>query len=165
MVDSTYDTEDTSRIFNPAMLVLISLNVVAAILETEASLYLHYKIYFDFFEVFSVGLFTLEYLLRIWTCTEDPKYRDPISGRLRYTLSSSMLIDLVAILPFYIPVWGLDLRMIRVVRLFRMFRLFKMGRYTKSLSIIQNVLRSKKEELSITLLAGAMLLIVASSPK
>ena len=144
MVDSSYDAEDSSRYFNVAMLVLISLNVIAAILETEARLYSRYKIFFDLFEGISVGLFTLEYVLRIWSCTEDPKYKEPVSGRLRFALTPFMLIDLVAFLPFYVPIWRMDLRIIRVVRLFRLFRLMKMGRYTKSLLIIQNVIKSKK---------------------
>lgn len=163
MVDSSYDAEDSSRYFNIVMLVLISLNVIAAILETEVGLYSRYQIFFDLFERISVGIFTLEYILRIWSCTEDPKYKEPILGRLRFVFSPFMLIDLVAFLPFYIPMWGMDLRIIRVVRLIRLFRIMKMWRYTKSLSIIQNVVRSKKEELSITLFAGTILLILASS--
>lgn len=163
MVDSSYDAEDSSRYFNVAMLVLISLNVMAAILETETGLYSRYKTFFDLFEAISVGLFTLEYLLRIWSCTEDPKYKGPISGRLRFVLSPLMLIDLVAFLPFYVTTLGIDLRVIRVIRLFRLFRLMKLGRYTKSLSIIQNVIKSRKEELSLTLFSGVILLILASS--
>jgi len=163
MVDSSYDAEDSSRYFNVVMLVLILLNVTAAILETDANLYSDFKTIFDTFEVVSVGLFTIEYLFRIWSITEDPKYPKPISGRLRFALSPLMLIDLIAILPFYIPIWGMDLRMIRVVRLVRMFRLMKMWRYSKSLSLIQKVIKTKKEELSITLLLGGVLLIIASS--
>lgn len=163
MVDSSYDSEDSSRYFNIVMLILILLNVVAAILETDANLYSGFKFLFNIFEATSVGLFTIEYIFRIWSCTEDPKYSRPIEGRLRFALSPFMMIDLIAILPFYIPIWGMDLRMIRVMRLFRLFRLMKMWRYSKSLSLIQKVVISKKEELSITLLSGAILLIVASS--
>ena len=163
MVDSSYDAEDSSRYFNVVMLVLILLNVAAAILETEADLYSRYKTFFDFFEAISVGLFTLEYVFRIWSCTEDPKYPGPIYGRLRFALSPFMLIDLISFLPFYVPMWGMDLRMIRVIRLFRLFRLMKMWRYSRSLSIIQGVIKSKKEELSLTLFSGIILLIVASS--
>lgn len=163
MVDSSYNAEDSSKYFNVVMLILISLNVIAAILETEAGLYSRYKIFFDLFEAISVGIFTLEYILRIWSCTEDPKYKGPIFGRLRFALTPSMLIDLISFMPFYVATWGVDFRAIRVVRLFRLFRLLKMGRYIKSLLIIQNVIRSKKEELSITLFSGVILLVVASS--
>jgi voltage-gated potassium channel len=163
IVDSSYDDQDATRFLNLGMLVLIFLNVIAAILETEAALYSRHKMLFDAFEVLSVAIFTLEYLVRIWTCTEYPEYSHPITGRLRFALSPFMLIDLTSFLPFYMPIWQLDLRMIRVVRLFRMFRVMKMGRYSKSLATIQKVLRTKKEELGITIFSGAILLIIAST--
>ena len=163
IIDPSHAYDDTSKTFNVSMLALIFLNVVAVILETEAGLYSRYKAFFDFFEVFSVGIFTLEYILRIWSCTEHPKYKAPILGRLRYALSLPMLIDLISFLPFYVPLWGMDLRIIRVIRLFRLFRLMKMARYSKSLSTIVNVIKSKKEELGITLFSGGVLLILASS--
>jgi voltage-gated potassium channel len=162
-VDSTYDDQDATRFLNIGMLILISLNVIAAILETEGALYSRYKIFFDVFETFSVMIFTLEYVLRLWTCTEYPTHSNPLTGRLRFALSPFMLIDLASFLPFYIPIWGLDLRMIRVIRLFRLFRVMKMGRYSRSLSTIQKVLRTKKEELGITIFSGAILLIIAST--
>ena len=152
-----------SRIFNISMLVLISLNVLVVILETEVRLFSQYKRLFLTFDAFSVTIFTIEYFLRLWTCTEIPKYKSPISGRFRYSLSPMMLIDLVSILPFFIPVLGVDLRIIRAFRLFRLFRLLKMGRYSQSLTKLGNVIKSKKEELSITLFAGLILLIIASS--
>jgi voltage-gated potassium channel len=163
IVDASYDDQDATRFVNLGMLILIFLNIVAAILETETQFYSRHKALFDFFELFSVGIFTLEYILRLWTCTEDPKYKDPIWGRLRFALSPFMLIDLAAFLPFYIPFWGMDLRMIRVVRLSRLFRLMKMGRYSKSLSTIQKVISNKKEEIGITIFLGAILLIIAAS--
>lgn len=163
VVDATYDDQDETKYLNIGMLILISLNVIAAILETEAYLYATYKSFFGIFEALSVVVFTIEYILRVWSCVEDPKYTNPIRGRLRFALSPYMLIDLASFLPFYIPTWGMDLRMIRVVRLFRLFRVMKMGRYSKSLSTIQKVISNKKEELGITIFSGGILLIVAST--
>ena len=84
-------------------------------------------------------------------------------GRIRFALQPLQIIDLLAILPFYLPFIGIDLRFLRAVRLFRLFRLLKMGRYSQSLTTLTNVIKSKKEELSITLFAGFILLIIASS--
>jgi voltage-gated potassium channel len=58
-----------------------------------------------------------------------------------------MLIDLFSFVPFYLPLGGLDLRIIRAERLFRLFQLFKMGRYSSSLSKMVNVIKSKKKNL------------------
>jgi voltage-gated potassium channel len=74
-----------------------------------------------------------------------------------------VLIDLFAILPFYIPTSGLDFRVLRAVRLTRLFRILKLGHYSQSLRTLGKVLKSKREELIVTLFAGVILLIIASS--
>lgn len=163
LIDPSHADDAGSRAFNIGMLALITLNLLAVIFETEAGLYARYKPLFHGFDAFSVGIFTIEYIARLWCCTEDPRYKAPIRGRLRYMVSGYMLIDLISILPFYIPVWGLDLRFIRAVRLFRLFRIMKMPRYSQSLAKIAKVIRSKKEELTITLFAGGMLVVLSSS--
>lgn len=153
-----------SRVFDVFIMALISLNVVAVILETVGSLASQYMRLFRSFEVFSITVFTIEYLLRIWTCNVDDRFKGSIKGRIRFALTPLALVDLMAILPFYIPmVIRLDLRFIRVVRLVRLFRMFKVGRYSESMRILGNVLRQKKEELAIVLFVGSILLIVASS--
>jgi voltage-gated potassium channel len=163
LIDPSHAYDGVSRAFNISMLILIFLNVLVVILETEEGLFSQYKNLFLTFDTISVTIFTIEYLLRLWTCNENPKYKSPVTGRLRYILLPSMLIDLISILPFFIPVWGVDLRIIRALRLFRLFRLLKMGRYSQSLIKMGNVIKSKKEELTITLFAGVILLIIASS--
>jgi len=152
-----------SRWFNIGMLGLIFLNILAVVLETDQGVFRHNKPFFQTFEVISVIIFTVEYILRLWTCTEIRRYSSPVKGRLAYAFSASMLIDLISFLPFYIPIGGMDLRFIRAVRLFRLFRLFKMGRYSASLSKLAKVIKTKKEELIITLFASVVLLIIASS--
>ena len=139
------------RNLNILFMGLIFVNVLAVILETEEALYLQYKSYFHWFEVISVAIFSIEYLLRLWSCTENDKYRHPIYGRLRYILTPMALVDLLAILPFYLPMLiPVDLRFLRALRLFRVFRLLKVGRYMKSLRAIKNVFREKEELLIAT---------------
>jgi len=162
-IDPSSSNKGAGRFFNIGMLILIFFNILAVILETEAGLYSKYKIFFDSFEFFSVVIFTAEYLTRLWTCTEITKYKSPVTGRIKFAVTPSMLIDLFSFLPFYLPLGGMDLRFIRAVRLFQLFRLFKMGRYSQSLTKLVNVLRSKKEELIITVFSSIVLLILASS--
>ena len=96
------------------LLALILLNVLAVILETVNSLQLRFSTAFWAFEVFSVGAFSVEYAARIWSCTADPRYRQPLVGRLRYVSSFFGVVDFLAILPFYatlaLPASALDLR-------------------------------------------------------
>jgi voltage-gated potassium channel len=153
-----------SRIFDIFIMSLIFLNVIAVILETVKSISLHFMPLFQTFEIVSVVIFTVEYLLRLWSCTVYKKYKAPFRGRFRFALTPMAIVDLVAILPFYIPMLiPFDLRFVRVLRLMRMFRLFKMGRYSDSLKTLGNVLKRKKEELLITASVVMILLVVVSS--
>lgn len=149
--------------FNWFITGLIFLSVISVILETEESLFTRFSAFFLGFEVFTVIVFTIEYFLRLWVCTIDPRYSSPVMGRIKYAFTPMALIDLFAILPFYIPKAGLDLRVLRAVRLTRLFRLLKLGHYSQSLRTLGKVLKSKREELLVTLFAGVILLIISSS--
>lgn len=151
------------RSINAFLICVILLSIVSVILETEQSLSTQFSTYFYGFEVFTVAIFTIEYILRLWVCTMDPRYKHPILGRMRYALTPIVIIDLISVVPFYIPSSGLDLRFVRAIRLFRLFRLLKLGRYSASLRTLGRVLKAKKEELLITLFAGLIVLIIASS--
>jgi len=150
------------RKFNWFIIGLILCSVVAVILETEASLYSRYSMVFYSFEVFTIVVFTIEYVLRLWVCTLDPRYKGTISGRIKFALTPMALIDLISILPFYIPTSGVDLRFLRAIRLFRLFRLLKLGHYSQSIRTLGRVLKSKNEELLITLFTGFIVVILAS---
>lgn len=164
LIDQRKSRNLYNRIFNTAILILIVLNVLAIMLETFSSLQSHCQKYFYCFEVLSVVIFTLEYLLRLWVA--DLKYPElgPVKGRLRYAVSFMALIDLMAILPFYLPmIITLDLRFLRILRLTRMFRIFKITRYSSSLKMMGNVLSMRKEELLISVFVTFLLLVFAST--
>lgn len=153
-----------SRIFDIFIVVLIFLNVLAVILETVESLSVQFVQFFKIFEIFSVVVFTLEYLLRVWSCSENQKYKKPLLGRIRFIITPLALIDLFAVLPFYLPMLiPFDLRFIRAVRLIRLFRLFKIGRYSESVKLFGKVLKGKKEELFIIVFVIFILLTISSS--
>lgn len=157
------DADTLERVLNWFLVGLIFLNVVAVVLETVESVRLPHERAFELFERVSVAVFALEYALRIWSCTEDPRYAHPITGRLRFALRPLVLIDLLAILPFFLPMTGLDTRMIRAVRLVRIFRLFKATRYSRSLDTVYRVLRAKRDELLVTLVLALIVLVLVSS--
>lgn len=153
-----------SKIFDIFIIILIILNVIAVILDTVKSISIRHAIFFRTFEIFSLAVFTVEYVLRVWTCVVNEKFRHPITGRFRFMLTPLAIVDLLAVLPFYLPmVERLDLRVIRVLRLFRIFRLFKLGRYSESFKILGNVIKEKKEEIILTLFMGLLVLIISSS--
>ena len=164
LLDNSTIESKLERNLNIFLMGLIFLNVLAVILETEERLFLRFKVIFYWFEVASVLIFTVEYLLRLWSCTENPKFKHPLWGRIRFMLTPMAMIDLLAILPFYLPMLiKVDLRFLRVLRLFRIFRLLKLGRYVKSLRTINNVFKEKKEELFIAIFSVLILLVLSSS--
>lgn len=152
-----------SRWFDLGIRALILLNVVAVVLETVPSLHLAAGGFFWWFETFSVAVFSVEYVARVWSCVEDPRYARPLGGRLRYAATPLALVDLLAVLPSLLPMVGVDLRLLRAVRLFRLFRILKLARYSATLRAMGRVFRRRREELVITLSAIGLLLLVASS--
>ena len=147
------------------IMTLILLNVAAVIIETVDSIHDSYEVYFQYFEVFSVVIFSIEYVARLWACTAIEKYKHPVFGRIRYMFTVEAIIDLLAIIPFYLPFLlnHSDGRIIRVLRLMRLFRIFKLGRYSQALGLITNVVKKRREELIVTLTLLIIMLIFAST--
>lgn len=152
-----------SKYFDLFLLGLIFLNLIAVALETVDSLFEQYFWWFRGFEIISVAIFTIEYLLRVWSCTVNKDYRHPFWGRVKFILTPLAIIDLLAILPFYLPLLSPQLRVGRALRLFRLFRVLKLNRYTDSLKILVKVFRLKQEELILSLFVLSILLAIASS--
>ncbi len=151
-----------SRIVNTLLVTLILANVAALILETVDSIGRPYARFFTAFELFSVIVFTAEYVLRLWACTADPRYEGAVRGRLRWARSPLALIDFIAFVPFYLPFLPVDLRFARLARVFRVARLAKLARYSDALQSFGRVLKSKKEDLVVTLAIMVLLLVVSS---
>lgn len=152
-----------SLAFNLALITIITLNAVAIVLHTVQQYDEQYAQLFIDFELFSVGFFTIEYLLRIWVCVENDKYNHWFRGRLRYVVSTSAIIDFLAIFPFYFTLFAADLAIVRILRLFRIFRLFRISRYSQAFRMIQNVIAEKKEELVLSTMLIVFMLIIVSS--
>lgn len=140
------------RGFNIFIIALIILNVFAVALETVDGFSQDYSQPLKVFEVFSMLVFSIEYVLRLWTCVVKEGFRHPVTGRLRYMATPGAIIDLLVVLPFYLPFFvDTDLRFLRVLRLLRLFALFKMARYSHSMHLLRGVLKDTREELLIVL--------------
>lgn len=159
-----YDFINHNSIFQKFIYGLIILNVISLILASYKEIYTNYEFFFERFELFSVIIFSAEYVLRFWAADLDFEKGSPFAKRIKFSLSAFGLIDLFAILPFYLPLlFPFDLRILRILRLFRLLRIFKLGRLSKSLQTITSVLRESKSELSITLFVAFILMILSST--
>ncbi len=155
--------EGISFYINIFLSILIFLNTIAIILHSIPSLRASYNQYFIDFEVFSVVIFTVEYLLRVWSIVEQPGFHHPLKGRVKYIFSVWGIIDFLAIFPFYFSLFNTDLGFVRILRVLRMLRLFRLSRYFHALRIISNVMKAKKEELVLSMSFILFLLFIASS--
>lgn len=155
-----------SRIFNIFLIILIILNVIAVSADTVESYYIQHEKMFYWFEFFSVAVFTIELALRVWTVTAsgNSKFAHPLWGRLRFMVTFGSIIDILAIVPFYLPLLiPFDLRFLRVLRLMRLVRIFKISRYMHASATIRKVFVARREELVISFMLTIFLMVIASS--
>jgi voltage-gated potassium channel len=148
------------------LMLLIILNVLAVILGSMPSVEQAIGHYLTIFFWFSMGIFTLEYVLRLWSVTALPDYAHPFFGRWRYFCRPLMLLELIILLPFYLSLFFgvtlFDTRFLRVFMLLRIFRLSQFKAYQRSLQLLVSVVRAKREELILAVLLIGFTLIVLS---
>ncbi|MBT4138120.1 MAG: ion transporter, partial [Candidatus Latescibacteria bacterium] len=153
-----------SLVFDIFILGLILLNVGLVVVETVDDYQRAYHKWFELFEMVSVFIFSVEYALRIWSCTADSKYGHAIYGRLRFMKTPLALIDLVAIFPYFLVLFfTVSANFTLPLRLLRLFRLFKLGRYSRSMRLFGQVLWYKREELYVVVFVLSIMLVSVSS--
>ena len=143
--------------------VLIAVNVAAAVLETDPTYFQEYFPFFTTLTVISVGIFSIEYILRLWVAVENPRYSGSGWGRLRYAFSPLAIIDLVTLVPFYMIFFISNPDIAFLVRFSRILWILKLGHYTPALDTLAKVIRVKKEELSVAFFFLFLVLILSSS--
>jgi voltage-gated potassium channel len=162
LLEPAKENDVLSKFVDIFLLVLIFLNVLMVILETVDDLFLQYNKLFRIFEYFSVLIFSLEYVGRIWSCVEDKHFTNNLRVRIKYLFSFSSLIDLIAIAPsllaFIFP--SVDLRFIRVLRI---FRFLKFSRYSSSINNLLTVIWNQRKSFGAAFFILFIMLIIASS--
>lgn len=160
--------DDWGRVVDVVLIFLIFANVVMVILETDPALGADWADFFWQFEVFSVAVFTVEYALRLWSCVdrEGQPQMSPARARVRWVLSPLGLIDLLAILPFYIflliPGSAESLLLLRIFRGLRLLRIFKLTRYSPALQILRTVLIRQANTLMVVAFVMMVILVMTS---
>ena len=148
--------EDTTtkrgRYFDYFIQILILLSLVSFSLDTLPNLSYNTRVFLDYFEVISIMIFTIEFLLRIYVS------KKPLS----YIFSFYGIIDILAILPFYLN-RVLDLRFLRAFRIFRIFRALKLLRYNKALNRFRIAFKIVKEEVTLFFIVTLVLIFITSA--
>ena len=147
--------------FQTFIIVLISLNVLFVILETEEGIRVEYGEALVWFELVSLYVFAGEYALRL------SLYRFRGDRRrfalARFVLSPMMLVDLAVIMPLLLPFLAVDVRIIRILRLLRLFTIFKLARMTGSMTEFGGVIRSRAPDLALAFFVLFIVLVIAST--
>jgi len=166
----TYEILEAARVEDPAsrvcdifLVTIITLNVIAVILETVPDIYQTYGLAFEKFEIFSVSVFCIEYVLRVWSSVEqnDPLNPRPPGSRLAYMLTPMAILDLIVILPFFLTfLGGADLRFLRVLRLLRVFRL---TRYSSAMHLLASVMKEEAANIGAALFILMMTVVMSAS--
>ncbi len=162
IIEKSEKGDTVSKIFDICILFLICVNVLSVFVETFKISKGLRAVLADV-ELFSIIVFSVEFVLRVWTADFLYENMPPVKSKIKYIFSFMALIDLFAILPFYIPfVIKLDLRVLRILRLFRLARIVKANRYTKSLQKVIDVIKDKSAELFSAVLMLFVLMLISS---
>lgn len=150
-----------SRVVDISLMTLILINVSLIIADTFDLPLAAIKIA-NTIEIVSVVIFSVEYILRIWSA--DLKYPNlpPVLARLRFMVTFTAIIDLVSLLPSYISVISANFMVLRMLRVLRLLRAFKLNRYTHALRDIADVFRKKASQLISSMLVVTFLMLISA---
>ena len=146
------NTTKKGKYFDYFIQLIIILSLISFSLETLPNISEEFRLVLERFEFVSIVIFSIEYVLRVLV-TKKP---------LRYIFSFYGIIDILAILPFYLNRF-LDLRFLRAFRVFRIFRALKLIRYNKALNRFNVAFKIVKEELVLFFIVILIMLFIVSA--
>jgi len=153
----------SSRIFDSLIMLVILMSVVEIVLESFSEFETNYHLFFIDFELFAIIIFSVEYLLRIYVADITYPGTGGFRSRLKFMTSTYGVIDLLAILPAFVPLFfALDFRFLRLLRLIRLITIFKLNRYTASLRLIGQVIKERLPELGISLVIIMVITLITA---
>ena len=150
-------------IFETFIGVWVIISVLAVVLESIHSVHYLINLEFVILDMIAVAIFTVEYLMRIYACVEEPRFRHGFLGRLKQARSTSTLIDLLAILPFFLEILLGSVLDLRFLRTFRLARLLKLTRYNDSTKILTTVIAREWPVISASAFIMILMVVITAS--
>jgi len=151
------------HIFDTFIVVWVIISVAAVVLESIHSVHYLINLEFVILDTIAVGIFTIEYLLRLYACVEEPRFRHSFLGRFKQARQTSALIDLLAILPFFLDALLGSVLDLRFLRIFRLLRLLKLTRYNNSTKILTAVIAREWPVISASAFIMILMVIMTAS--
>ena len=150
-------------IFDTFIVIWVIVSVLAVILESVHGIEYLLNLEFIVLDAIAVSIFTLEYCLRMYCCVEEPGYQRAVSGRLKMAKSTSSIIDLLAIAPFFLEVFLHHLIDLRFMRVFRLLRLLKLSRYTGATQSLSKVIAREWPVIAASTFIMLLLVVMTAS--
>ena len=162
LVNETPDSGKLHEIFEFFIVLWILISVASVILESVDSINYYFHVEFIIIDTIAVAIFSTEFLMRIYSCTEDPKYQHWLAGRINFSRQFSSLIDIVAIAPFFLESLLDHLFDLRFLRVFRLMRLFKLGRHSAATKSLFYVIQREWPVMKAAIFIMLMLVMLAA---
>ena len=150
-------------IFDTFIVIWVIVSVMAVILESVQGINYLLNLEFIVLDAIAVSIFTLEYCLRMYCCVEEPGFKRAVSGRLKMAKSTSSIIDLLAIAPFFLEVFLHHLIDLRFMRVFRLLRLLKLSRYTGATQSLSKVIAREWPVMAASTFIMLLLVVMTAS--
>ena len=152
-----------SNIFDFTIIILVIINVIVIFLDTFENIRIYIEPYYKIIDTVSIIVFSIEYILRIWTASIMHSNISPFKSRIKYIFSAEAIIDLIVLFSFYLPLFSYqNIKFIRILRLFRILSILKINRYTHALSDLRNVLKKKSIQLISSIFVVGVLIIFSA---
>jgi voltage-gated potassium channel Kch len=151
------------QMFDTFIVIWVIISVLAVILESVHSIHYLLNLEFLILDAIAVSVFTLEYCLRLYCCVEEPGYQKAVTGRLKLAKSTSSIIDILAIAPFFLEVFLHHLFDLRFMRVFRLLRLLKLTRYTGATKSLSQVIAREWPVMAASAFIMLLLVVMTAS--
>jgi len=149
--------------FDTFIAIWVVISVIAVVLESVLAIHYLLDLEFIILDAIAVGIFTIEYCMRLYCCVEEPRYQNAIFGRFKQAKETSSLIDFMAIVPFFLEVFLHHLFDLRFLRVFRLLRLLKLTRYTGATKTLTKVIAREWPVLAASAFVMMLLVVLTAS--
>jgi voltage-gated potassium channel len=150
-------------IFDTFIGIWVIISVLAVVLESVHSISYVINVEFAILDALAVAIFSVEYCMRIYACVEEPGFKNAIAGRFKQASTPATVIDLLAILPFFLEVVLSHVFDLRFLRVFRLARLLKLTRHSDATAILGKVLVREWPVMSASAFIMMLLLVLTAS--
>jgi voltage-gated potassium channel len=144
------------KLFDILLLIFILISILAVMLDSVQSFSQQWHRIFYIIEWFFTLIFTIEYILRLWST----------KAIFRYFTSFYGIIDILSILPSYLSLFIVNshfLMVIRILRIFRLFRVFGLSKYLSASSFLLKSIYASRFKISVFMLSVLFLVTILGS--